>query len=463
MDAGEDHISGLPDELLNAILLGLRSTRAAARAGALSRRWRHLWTPLPGLFLSERSQDAAFLDTVDAALAACDSAPAIEGLTIRLSIYCRGDSVPAERVAPWLRFASQRVVGPLRLPLPRPEEVHGEEAAAVLDVPACEGVTKLELSLSGAWRVRPLAAGLFWALTDLTIVCRFMDGSELTSLVCKQCPRLMHLKLRFMLLANASDISIRSDSLQSLSFSVCKARLLEIVAPRLEELSVSLAPDEAQISAPKLAEVAWADNYDPRRHRFDDVGRRLRLLEPGQNMSLMQQFDEVDELKLGIYIPEIIFQYENFLNQSNKLPNCKILSISLPWRHGLVPGMLHLLRGCNSTRKVFVIVCSDHLLRYPCPPSCPCREESRLVDDISLHSLEEVEITSHTSSHEVFELVEQLSKCNAPILKKVVMKYRMNSPPPPTKEVREKIRSMFPPNIDVDFYFLSKWKWVLFD
>ncbi|CAL4987232.1 unnamed protein product [Urochloa decumbens] len=285
MDAGEDRISRLPDELLNTILLRLRSTRAAA----LSRRWRHVWTPLPELFLSVGSHDATFLDTVDAALAACDATPALQGLTIALSAIRRGGGVPAER---------------------------------------------------------------------------------------------------------------------SLSFSVCEARMLEIVAPRMEKLSVSVSPDEARISAPKLAEVVWADDdYDPCHHRFDDVGRHLRLLELGQNMSLMQQFDEVDELKLGIDIPQ----------------------------------------------------------RYPCLPSCPCREESHLVDDISLHSLEQLEITSHTSSHEVFELVEQLSKCNAPILKKVVMKYRMSSPPPPTKEVREKIRSMFLPNIEVDFYVLSNGKWVCFD
>ncbi|CAL4980439.1 unnamed protein product [Urochloa decumbens] len=432
MDAGKDHISELPDELLNAILVRLRSTRAAARTGALSRRWHHLWTPLPGLFLSEGPRDAAFLDTVDAALAACDSVPALKGLTVVLS---RGGGIPAERVAVWLRFASEHVVGPLFLLLPTPELDGEEEAAAVLDFPACEGVTRVELSLHGPWRVRPLPSGLFRALTDLTIVCEYMDGSELTALVCKQCPRLTHLKLYFML-ANASDISIRSDSLQSLSFSVCKAWLLEIVAPRLEKLSISISPDEAQITAPKLLEIVWADgNYDPRHHRFDDVGRRLRLLELGQIMSLMQKFDEVDELKLGIYIPQGIPGYESFLNETNELPKCKILSISLPWRHGLVPGMLHLLRSCNSTRKISLLVCSDYVSRYPCLPSCPCcSAESHKIDDISLNSLEEV-----------------------------VMKYRLNSPPPLTEEVLKKIRSMFQPKVEVNFYVLSDWKWVRLD
>ncbi|CAO2146873.1 unnamed protein product [Urochloa humidicola] len=163
-------------------------------------------------------------------------------------------------------------------------------------------------------------------------------GGELTTLVCKQCPRLMHLKLYFML-TNSFDISIRSDSLQSLHFiSICNARLLEVVAPRLEKISVSLSVDEAQISAPKLAEVVWSNNtYDPGHHQFHDVGRRLRLLELElcECVPLMQQFDEVDELKLGVYIPQGIAGYESFLNllETNKLPKCKILIISLMLRH----------------------------------------------------------------------------------------------------------------------------------
>ncbi|CAO2144542.1 unnamed protein product [Urochloa humidicola] len=76
MDVGEGRISGIPDELLISILLRLRSTRAAARTGALSRRWRHVWKPLPKLFLSDgaHGHDAASLDIVDAALSSSGGA-----------------------------------------------------------------------------------------------------------------------------------------------------------------------------------------------------------------------------------------------------------------------------------------------------------------------------------------------------------------------------------------------------
>ncbi|CAN6372567.1 unnamed protein product [Urochloa humidicola] len=51
MAGGEDRISGLPDELLHAILARLGSVSSAVRTGVLSRRWRHVWAPQPELVL----------------------------------------------------------------------------------------------------------------------------------------------------------------------------------------------------------------------------------------------------------------------------------------------------------------------------------------------------------------------------------------------------------------------------
>lgn len=172
-----------------------------------------------------------------------------------------------------------------------------------------------------------------------------MEGSELTSLVCTQCPCLRDLNLLIMLV-DASNLSVRSESLQSLWFSVWKTRQLEIVAPRLEKLSVSNAIDEARISALKLAELSWSNAaYDPRCHQFD-VGHRLRLLELGQSStvaSLMQQFDEVDELKLGISIPQVCL-YQQSLLKSNCFSDYSVATLSL-----LVTGnrWLRKLLECN--------------------------------------------------------------------------------------------------------------------
>jgi hypothetical protein len=53
----EDRISGLPEHLLLEILIHLRSAAGAARAGAVCRGWRGLWTELPELtFWDENPQ-----------------------------------------------------------------------------------------------------------------------------------------------------------------------------------------------------------------------------------------------------------------------------------------------------------------------------------------------------------------------------------------------------------------------
>ncbi|CAL5005200.1 unnamed protein product [Urochloa decumbens] len=455
--SGEDRISGLPDELLHDILVRLRSTRAAARTSLLSRRWRHVWAHLPELVLNEGGPDAppppqraSFKKTVNAAIDAC-LAPTLERLSITLSPL-----VPARRVTKWLRFASQRVVGTLSLSLVSPHD-NGEESE--IELPACTGAKSVNLDLPDQWRLRVPSSGLFTALTSLSICYARMEGSELTALVCTQCPRLRTLSL-FTPLVGTTDFTIRSDSLLSVWLCLDNTRRLEIVAPRLEELCLSDAI-EARISAPKLGKLAWdGDVYDPCRHHFVDVCRRLEQLDIGIGRtqsgvaSLMQQFDEVDELEMTIYILQGIAGYESFLNETNNMPSCKTLSISLAWNdHGLTPAMLHLLKSCNSIRTLSVLLHGSYdNLESPCPSSCPCRfEESRRIDNVSLNSLQEIEITPDTSSHSDFEFIEHLSRCNAPVLKKLVINCSFPDDPPPTKETCEKIRNMCRPNIDVEF------------
>uniref|UniRef100_K3ZLQ0 F-box domain-containing protein n=1 Tax=Setaria italica TaxID=4555 RepID=K3ZLQ0_SETIT len=420
--SGEDYISGLPDELLHSILLRLGSTRAAARTSVLSRRWRPVWRHLPELVFGNGSHDAppptpaSFLDAVDSALAAY-AAPTIQGLVIVLSTAAAGLGVPAGRVAPWLRFAAERVAVELVIFVP-PPPMHRHQTwpvvdweddllelpaceEAVLELPACERAKTMALRLKQHWRLRLPPAGMFTALTSLTILFASMEGSEVTALVCTRCPCLRNLRLS-LTLVDASNVSIRSDSLQSLSFCVRKTRRLEVVTPRLENLFVGDYIDEARISAPKLEGIFWrATPYDPHHHRFDDVGRRLQLLDIGDCFitmaSLMQRFDEVHELKLSI-------------PQENR-----------------------------------------------CWSQCPCLQESRSANGIALSSLEEVEITSHKSSQEqLLEFVEQLlSRCNAAVLKKLVINYTTFFAPSRTKVACEKIRRLCHPNTEFEFYEFS--------
>ncbi|TVU50183.1 hypothetical protein EJB05_01545, partial [Eragrostis curvula] len=475
---GEDHISGLPDDLLHVILARLGSARAAARTGVLSRRWRQVWTQHPKLVLHNEDElpPALFLDSVDAALAA-HSAPTVEFLSIFLPIDA--PRVSACRVAPWLLFASQRVMGKLHVFVPPDPQMSSsptpeaeEEEEKELDIPACAGATRIELYLDETWRLRILqTAGLFAALTHLTISAARVEGSELSALVTGRCPRLKELYLN-----STIDISIRTDSLESLCWRVSNTKRLEVIGPRMERLTVCNI-ESFMISAPKLAELDWDSQvvvYDPRRHVFADVGldRRLRLLKINSESivaSLLQRFDSVDELKLDICIPQEIFGYQSFLNETNKLPICDTLSVSIHVNyHRLVPVMRHLLRSCSTTRKLSVAICNSHGydLMYPCPSSCPCRlAENCRLDDITLGSLEEVEISYFTTSEEELEFVEQLSRCNAAVLKKIVIYYTWRpNHTPLTKESCDKVRSKCSSNLKVEFYVISNMtRWVRFD
>ncbi|CAN6338779.1 unnamed protein product [Urochloa humidicola] len=280
-----------------------------------------------------------------------------------------------------------------------------------------------------------------------------MEGSELTTLVCTQCPRLSTLHLSGMLVVVA-DVSILSDSLHSLLYRVRNTQRLEVVTPRLEELTLSPST-EALISAPKVVKLSWQGTYDARYHRFSDVARHLLLLEIGRfsraKASLIRQFDEVDVLKLELFIPGV-FGYQTFLDGIKNLLKCKTLMVTLFWyHHGLAPVILHFFRSCNSMRK-FSLTLVDDNKQYSCPSSCPCCfEDSRRVDDIDLGSLEEVEISSSKISQQELESVELLSRCNATFLKKLVINY-MAPDTPETKEVCEKVCSTCRPNVEVKFY-----------
>ncbi|CAN6334745.1 unnamed protein product [Urochloa humidicola] len=472
----EDLISGLPDDVLRAVLVRLGSARAAARTSVLSRRWRCVWAHMPEILLKKDLEvalpapPASFLDAVDSALAGC-LAPALERHCIT-TLADPAIPVPAGCVAPWLRFAAERVVGELCLIMHPLSPLDTEEAE--LELAVCAGAKTIHLSdsLYSQWRLRLQPAGLFKALTALSIRGK-MEGSELTTLVCTRCPRLRSLDLSGRLVAVA-DVSILSDSLCSLAYYVRNTQRLLVVTPRLEKLALSPSDDDCDdasilISAPKVGKLRWLGTYDPRYHRFSDVSRHLVLLVTGELSlvaSLTRQLDEVDMLTLLLHI-RVEAGYQSFLDATKKMFKCKTLSVMLLCKpHGLASVILHLFRSCNSMRKFSLTLHSCGSLEHPCPSSCPCcSEDSRRVDNIDLGSLEEVEISSSKFSQEELEFVELLSKCNATFLKKLVINYWAPATPE-TKEVLEKVRSTCRPNVEAEFYVFPdgpNGRWVRFE
>lgn len=105
-----------------------------------------------------------------------------------------------------------------------------------------------------------------------------------------------------------------------------------------------------------------------------------------------------------------------------------------------------------SASGMYINISSSYFQMHPVPSSCPCcLEESHRIDDIDLNSLE-VEITCTDISGAVQEFLEMLSRCNARVLKKLVINCTTSTIPPETKEVCEKVRGMYGSNVEVEFY-----------
>jgi hypothetical protein len=240
--------------------------------------------------------------------------------------------VPAARVVPWLRFAAERVAGALLLLVPPRLSSLLPVTLQELELPACARAKTVTLKLQDTWLLRPAEApaggvGVFTALTALTILYGRMDGGELSALVStRRCPCLRDLKLRLTLLDDASDdvVSIRSDTLRSLWFCIWNSHLpplIEVVAPRLEMLCVYVYyAFKARFSVPKLSELVWTGDYANDSHQFVNVSRSLQLLHIAPDRrstvaltSLLQKFDEVDELRLIIHISRVRSYQQNLL------------------------------------------------------------------------------------------------------------------------------------------------------
>jgi len=139
---GADRISELPDDLLHQILHRVASTPAAVRTSVLSRRWRRLWADLSELRLNSVLAPVPGIGTVDGALDAC-CMPTVTRLNVSLDhLPPWGSGLSADRVAPWLRFASRRVAGDLCILLP-PAAAGGavvvEEDLRLPDSPCARG------------------------------------------------------------------------------------------------------------------------------------------------------------------------------------------------------------------------------------------------------------------------------------------------------------------------------------
>ncbi|CAN6293368.1 unnamed protein product [Urochloa humidicola] len=482
---GDDLLSGLPDELLHLILLRLPSIAEAARTSILSHRWQPVWTHMPELVLcvspAPATASSADLDSIDAVLRS-SSAPSLHTLKIDISNIGECD-LPAHRVAPWLRFASEHLAGRLHVGLPwasdtrRPQlrvdydlqRVY-HETAEELALPLCERATEIKIDLGMNFCLRPPPAGSFAALTSLTIQSTQMDGGELGRVVSSsQCPLLRKLHLYCTLVATY-DVTICSGSLECLHYSASQTGKLEVTAPMLREIRVG-EPKEAYTVAPKLEMVEWASgSYDPGRHQFAVAPHHLVLLPIMystyfstviSSAGLMQRFDTVNELMVSLALLEGIEGYVNFLTDMDKLSVCETLTIIIfRNNHALAPIMLHILRRCRCIRKLRLLYdWRTPSKTEPCSTSgCPCLlPEGYGMDDCTFDALEEIEIMFFTGSTEEEEFVKLLlSRCNMVTLKRVDLTVPFVPVSSEIMEVVEGIRGICCPNTKVQFNVHSR-------
>ncbi|CAL5072233.1 unnamed protein product [Urochloa decumbens] len=431
-----DRISDLPDDLLHHILRRVASTPAAVRTSILSRRWRRLWADLTELRLDSVLAPVPGIGTVDGALGAC-CVPTVTRLSVSLDhLPPWGSGLSADRVAPWLQFASRRVAGDLCILLPAAATGGVVAVEEDLHLPVCDRVTEITLWLGARFRLRmPAAGGTFSALAYVNIRDARMDSRELEEFVSVGCPCLKELAVRLPPFLAESVVCIRSASLRRLDFHIKNTRRLEVSAPCLERLSMSNA-DKACIAAPELGEVAWEDDtFNPLRHQFTETGRHLRRLVlalSATTASLLQRFDIVDELTVDVLIPHGADGYKSFLEDVDMLPCCDVLVVqSTSTSHNSIPSLLHLLRRSAGVKKFVVYL--EFMVNGLCKLlGCPCDSpKNRKIGDINLDLLDEVEInliSDEVSSDTQAEFVELLLGCNAPVLKRVVINMSCTCP-----------------------------------
>ncbi|CAO2036504.1 unnamed protein product [Urochloa humidicola] len=305
-----DLISGLDDDVLLRVLELLRDARDAARTGAVSRRWRGLWTRVPtlrfGFYSTMRAIQSSsshggggarrFLSFVSNALtrraqAADDAAAALERLVISFGLYVERQTAREltqqciEASQGWIWNAMEIGVKSFVLHLSVPSRAcrrrvsgvgddrrDGEQRQRLMmnlsDLPSNAKLETMHLYLDGEMIQPPVTAVFTW-LTDLSLQSiEFPNGSghllsRLLSSAC--CPRLQKLELRNLRLSpQSNELLVESGTLLELSCEEMLAHgvALELRTPILRVLCMRRQRDydcirTFRICSPKLEELTF--------------------------------------------------------------------------------------------------------------------------------------------------------------------------------------------------------------
>ncbi|KAF8672829.1 hypothetical protein HU200_049161 [Digitaria exilis] len=240
----EDWINSLPEDLLLQVLCRLRNTASAARAGAVCRRWRGLWTKLPKMTFP------GFQPRLLKAVLAKVTRPRLHLLDITLT-FKRGAQVSSllraatplapEKLRVYLRYNYNLEYDPIELPC--------------LDRTSC---LALHLMFN---HLLPPPSGEFTALKSLSLdFCRVGIGALLPL-----CPCLRVLKLRGLDLVDTLIVHsplLKKFSYQTSATDICRN---DIAAPVLKKvtLEANLAPEfSLSYLAPMVKALNWVYRCD---------------------------------------------------------------------------------------------------------------------------------------------------------------------------------------------------------
>ncbi|XP_015645267.2 LOW QUALITY PROTEIN: uncharacterized protein [Oryza sativa Japonica Group] len=431
---GRGHLNDLPEDILAVILRRLLDTRAAARTSLLSRRWRHVWKWVSGLFLHHYQPHDSSI--VRAALAA-HAVHAVTNIN-KLYVVCLRSATP-DATASWIRVAAPLISGELafcnRASVPFHmlfDEVFSDpiEERGALELPCFTRATKIALRLGFLGLSLP-PSGVFAALRELRLsFVRFHGELTLDDTVMPFLEGLEIYSARVL-----ASLTLRLKHLNWMNLSAVRGLLrLNAVVPRLKFLTVSccfcsstwlVAMAGVCIVAEELQVLRWLDWYCPRLIKFSQMPRLYVLsVSPfypyGRHRQhtkfnpscdrLLKTFSRIRCLEMLVFIEPHLGGVNPLMEGITRLPDIRFLHLQFS-AHGHVYGasVLYMLTMCTGISNL-KIGGDRYKDQDVCPPNCSCDRPPNWRDnkDISMRSLREVQMLNFRGKEHELDLLRVL-------------------------------------------------------
>uniref|UniRef100_A0A0D3GS66 FBD domain-containing protein n=1 Tax=Oryza barthii TaxID=65489 RepID=A0A0D3GS66_9ORYZ len=394
---------------------------AMERRSLLSRRWRHVWKWVSGLFLHHYQPHDSSI--VRAALAA-HAVHAVTNIN-KLYVVCLRSATP-DATASWIRVAAPLISGELAFcnRASVPFHMLFDEKEARSSSPASRerlGFLGLSLPPSGVFAaLRELRLSFVRFHGELTLdntVMPFLEGLEIYSA------------------RGLASLTLRLKHLNWMNLSAVRGLLrLNAVVPRLKFLTVSccfrsstwlVAMAGVCIVAEKLQVLKWLDWYCPRLIKFSQMPRLYVLsVSPfypyGRHRQhtkfnpicdrLLKTFSRIRCLEMLVFIEPHLGGVNPLMEGITRLPDIRFLHLQFS-AHGHVYGasVLYMLTMCTGISNL-KIGGDRYKDQDVCPPNCSCDHPPNWRDnkDISMRSLREVQMLNFRGKEHELDLLRVL-------------------------------------------------------